>query len=125
MNARKSDRTHERTQKQRLAIAAGMTLSDGSPIVVGGLKCPSTAKIKAAIGFEANRMTRAQKYEAFGEYGAAGNLGTVDANGVASARPYFAASHEGSGEVESILGEWSGMSDCDGEMSLRDLLQIS
>lgn len=108
---RQSDRAFQRHQLQRLAIAAGMTLSDGSPIVVGGTKCPPTRKIKDAIGFEANRMTRDQYDDARDDYGAT--------------RPYFAAIHDGSAEVEAILQDWSGFSDCDGEMSLRDYLQIS
>jgi hypothetical protein len=109
--ARQSDRAFQRQQLQRLAIAAGMTLSDGSPIVVGGTKCPPTRKIKDAIGFAANRMTRDQYSDARDDYGAT--------------RPYFAATHECGSEVEAILGEWSGLSDCNGEMSLRDYLQIS
>lgn len=108
---RKSDRLVERRQLQKLAIAAGMRLSDGSPIVVGGDKCPPVAKIKQAIGFEARRMTRDQFSDARDDYGAT--------------RPYFRALHDGNEKVEAILNEWSGFTDVDGEMSLLDLLQIS
>jgi hypothetical protein len=109
--ARKSDRNVQRQQMQRLAIAAGLHLSTGAPIVVGGDKCPPTKKIKAAIGFMPNRMTRDQYSDAKDDYGAT--------------RPYFAAGHEAGADVEAILQEWSGFTDCDGEMSLRDLLQIT
>jgi hypothetical protein len=108
---RQSDRAFQRRQLQRLAVAAGMTLSDGSPVAVGGSKCPPAAKIKAAIGFAANRMTRDQYSDARDDHGAT--------------RPYFGATHDGNDEVAAILGEWSGVSDCDGEMSLLDYLQIS
>ncbi len=111
MNARPTDRNHTRQQLQRLAIAAGMTLSDGLPIVVGGAKCPPTHKIKAAIGFAANRMTRSQFSDARDDYGAI--------------RPYYAASHDGGESVAALLAEWSGVTDCDGEMSMETYLQIS
>lgn len=109
--ARPTDRDHTRRQLQRLAIAAGMTLSDGSPIVVGGPKCPQTHKIKAAIQFNANRMTPDQFSDAHDDYGAV--------------RPYFRAMHEGGSDVEAILAEWSGITDCDGEMDMETYLQIS
>jgi len=88
-----------------------MTLRDGSPIVVDGPKCPPIHKIKAAIGFTANRMTRDQYSDARDDYGAE--------------RPYFAPDHEAGIDADAILKEWSGFSDCDGEMSLEHLLQIS
>ena len=108
---RPTDRNYTRQQRQRLAIAAGMTLHDGSPIVVGGPKCPPTHKIKAAIGFDARRMTRDQFSDAVDDYGAT--------------RPYFAATHEAGEEVDAILRDWSGITDCDGEMTMETYLQIS
>jgi hypothetical protein len=111
MNARQRDQAHTRRQLQRLAIAAGMVLSDGSPIVIGGPKCPPMRKIKSAIGFEANRMTRAQFGDARDDCGAT--------------RPYYGSRHEGSEEISALLEEWSGETDCDGEMSLETYLQIS
>jgi hypothetical protein len=41
------------------------------------------------------------------------------------ARPYFAAQHDGGESVDSILQEWSGEVDCDGEMTVETYLQIS
>ena len=38
-----------RRQIQTLAIAAGMALKDGSPIVIGGPKCPTAMKIIAVL----------------------------------------------------------------------------
>ena len=108
---RDRDTAHTRVQLQRLAVAAGMTLLDGSPVVVGGAKCPHIRKIKAAIGFVSGRMSR-DKFVAMKE----------DA-GVA--RPYFAAQHDGGESVDSILQEWSGEVDCDGEMTVETYLQIS
>ena len=106
-----NDRSHTRRQLQRLAIAAGMKLKDGSTIVVGGNKCPPTYKIKEAIDFRANRMTRDQYGDARDDHGAV--------------RPYFGADHDGGGEVSTILAEWSGLTDCDGEISLETYLQSS
>ena len=106
-----NDRSHTRRQLQRLAIAAGMSLKDGSTIVVGGDKCPPTHKIKKAINFRANRMTRDQYSDAQDDYGAV--------------RPYFGAGHDGGGEVSGILAEWSGMTDCDGKISMETCLQLS
>lgn len=109
--ARQTDNAHTRRQLQRLAVAAGVTLKDGSPVTVGGEKCPAIRRIKEAIGFEDNRMTRDQYSDAKDDYGAT--------------RPYFRAMHEGGADVRAILQEWSGVTDCDGEMSLLDYLQIS
>lgn len=110
--ARKSDRQIQRQQLQKLAIAAGMKLSTGLPIVVGSDKCPPIAKIKAAIGFSGNRMTRAQFSDAQDDYGAT--------------RPYLEATTEyASEEVDAILNDWSGRTDVSGEMTLREFLQIS
>lgn len=111
MMTRPTDRARMKQQMQRLAIAAGMTLSDGSPIVVGGPKCPPTHRIKAAIGFDPRRMTHEQFSGAQDDYGAV--------------RPYYGANHEAGAGVVALLAEWSGMTDCDGEMSLETLLQIS
>jgi len=108
---RKSDKSETRKQFQRLAIAAGVTLKDGSPVTVGGKGCPPVAKIKAAIGFEARRMTHDEYSDAKDDYGATS--------------PYYSPTHEGSEAVAAILGEWSGFTDCDGEMSLEDYLTIS
>jgi hypothetical protein len=109
--ARKTDWAFQRQQLQKLAIAAGMTLKDGSLIVVGGKGCPATKRIKEAIGFDRHRMTSSQFSDAQDDHGAT--------------RPYFAATHEAGDAVDAILNEWSGFSDVDGEMSLRDYLQIS
>lgn len=108
---RPTDRAISRRQMQRLAVAAGVTLKDGSPVVVGGDKCPPAEKIKKAIGFDARRMSRDKFSDAQDDYGAV--------------RPYYAASHEGGDAVRAILEEWSGISDCDGEMDMGTLLQMS
>lgn len=110
-NNRPSDGQYTRQQLQRVAIAAGMTLHDGSPIIIGGTKCPPTHKIKAAIGFAANRMSRDQFSDAHDDFGAT--------------RPYYAASHECGTVVDTLLAEWSGVTDVDGEMTLETYLQIS
>ena len=108
---RSDDPNHRRQILQRLAIAAGMTLSDGSPIVIGGPKCPSVSRIKDAIGFDARRMTKDQFSDAHDDYGAV--------------RPYLSPTHQAGSEVGALLDEWSGTTDCDGEMPVWQYLQIA
>lgn len=61
-----------RTKSQELAIALGMTLSSGLPIVVGGEKCPNVRKIIAALqadGWNCRRLTRDEREDNMDDFG--------------------------------------------------------
>ena len=60
-------------QQQRLAVAMGMRLADGSPVIVGGAKRPSVTKILARMrehGMTARRLTRDQRSDLLDDVGA-------------------------------------------------------
>lgn len=103
-----------RVKMQELAAAAGVTLKDGSPVVVGGEKCPPTQKIIARLqemGWEVRRMTKAQRSDAQDDYGFAGrhisNAGDLPA------------------DVWAIMQSDSGFADCDGPMTVDRYLLTS
>lgn len=61
-----------RTKTQELAIALGMTLSTGMPIIVGGEKCPPVHKIIASLrndGWDFRRLTKGEKSDAMDDFG--------------------------------------------------------
>jgi len=105
---RQSDKAHAKLQMQRLAIAAGVTLRDGSAVKLGGPATPSTSRIIKAINFAAQRMTREQRSDAQDDYGFTGR--------------HFAPAWDGSPEIDAIMHEWSGVTDVTGELSMVDLL---
>ncbi len=51
-------------QQQKLGLALGLTLKDGSPIVVGGNKSPSLQKLASALVLMGYRWQRVSRDEA-------------------------------------------------------------
>lgn len=105
---------NDRALRQRLAIALGMTLSDGSPIVEGGPKCPPDRKIKAALkaaGWMVTRLSNAQRSDLRDDAG-------VD-------RRYISDDMALPAKIRDLLSQPSGVSDGDGPITLEEHLLIS
>lgn len=61
-----------RMKTQELALALGMALSTGMPIIVGGEKCPPIRKIISALkdsGWNFRRLTKDEKEDDMDDFG--------------------------------------------------------
>lgn len=103
----------DRALRQRLASALGLTLKDGSPIIVGSPKCPPDRKIVAALierGWQVTRLTNAQRDDRREDTGYDGRHGS-DTTRL-------------SPEIRQLLDCPSGLRDCGGDLTLEDHLLL-
>ncbi len=105
--------TRTKREFQRLAIALRLTLKDGSPVVVGGEKCPNDLRIVQALeaaGWTVRRLTKAQRSDMRDDMG--------------SDQRHVTSVDRLSATVREILDSPSGMVDAGGIITVEQALLL-
>lgn len=103
----------DRALRQRLAIALGLTLNDGSAIVVGSPKCPPDRRLVAALlarGWQVTRLANVQQDDLREDTGYGGR--------------HCSDTTTLSPEIRDLLARPSGLRDAGGEIMLEDHLLL-